>query len=242
MPENTLIAINSAIDLGVDMVEIDIRLTRDGIPILMHDDRLDSTTSGTGLVEDLTWDELMTLDAGSWRGPEFVDETVQALHEVLDLTGGRVALNLDIKTPEAARPTAIAVVEAGAPESVVISGCTANFVRTVGDTANGVATLFNLDELLAGIEPADAPAVARRSINLAVELGAVAINVPHPLVTTDLVEQAQKAGIGVWTFTIDDEARFIDLMDMGVASLTTNWPERMLPLARDRFSRRGINR
>jgi len=119
---------------------------------------------------------------------------------------------------------------------------TANCVRTVGDTANGIATLFNLDELLAGIDPAAARTVVHQSIDLAVELGAVAINVPHPLVTIDLVEQAQDAGIGVWTFTIDDEAQFISLMDTGVASLTTNWPERMLPLARDRISRLGINR
>ncbi len=242
IPENTLAAIESAIGLRVDMVEVDIRLTRDGVPILMHNDRVDRTTSGTGLVTDLTWDKLKTLDAGSWRGPEFAGETVQALDEVLDLARGRVALNLDIKVPEAAKPTAIAVVEAGVPASVVISGCTANGVRTVGDTANGIATLLNSDELLAGIDPAAARTVVHQSIDLAVELGAVAINVPHPLVTIDLVEQAQDAGIGVWTFTIDDEARFISLMDMGVASLTTNWPERMLPLARDRTSRLGINR
>ena len=241
IPENTLAAIESAIKLRVDMVEVDIRLTKDGVPILMHNDRVDSTTSGTGRVVDLTWDELKTLDAGSWRGPEFAGETVHALDEVLDKTRGRVALNLDIKVPEAAKPTATAVIEAGVPASVVISGCTASCVRTVGDTANSVATLFNLDELLAGIDPAAAAEVARRSIALAVELGVVAINVPHPLVTIDLVEQAQDAGIGVWTFTIDDEARFIELMDMGVASLTTNWPERMLPLARDRTSRLGIN-
>jgi len=171
IPENTLAAIDSAIELRVDMVEVDMRLTRGGVPILMHNDRVDRKTSGTGMVTDLTWDKLKTLDGGSWRGPEFAGETVEALDEVLDLARGRVALNLDIKVPEAAKPTAIAVIEARAPASVVIRGCTANCVRTVGDTANGIATLFNSDELLA-----------------------------------------------------------------------TNWPERMLPLARDRISRLGINR
>ncbi len=53
---------------------------------------------------------------------------------------------------------------------------------------------------------------------------------PHPLVDVDLVEQAREAEIGVWTFTIDAEARFLDLMSIGVASVTTNWPDRMLPL------------
>ncbi|GMR02647.1 MAG: glycerophosphodiester phosphodiesterase [Acidimicrobiia bacterium] len=237
IPENTPAAIESAIDLGVDMVEIDIRLTKDGVPILMHNDRVDATTSGTGLVTDFTWDEFKTLDAGSWRGPEFADEPVRALDEVLDATRGRVALNLDIKVPEAAEPTAVAAIEAGVSASVVISGCTAKSVRTVGEMTSDISTLFNLDELLAGIEPTEARTVARRSIDLAVELGAVAINVPHPLVDTDLVEQARSAEIGVWTFTIDDETLFVDLMDTGVASLTTNWPERMLPLARSGISR-----
>lgn len=241
MPENTLIAINSAIDLGVDMVEVDVRLTKDGIPILMHSDRVDDTTSGSGLVKDLTWDEFLTLDAGSWRGPEFAGQSVCSLEETLDSAAGRVALNLDIKVPEAAEPTVIAATEAGACGRVVISGCTEPGVRRVGNLANGISTLLNLDELLAGIDPAEAPAIALRSIDLAVDLGAAAINVPHALVDANLVERARNAGIGVWAFTIDDKARFAELMDIGVDSLTTNWPERMLPLARDMITQRGIN-
>ncbi len=230
LPENTLVAIESAIGLGVDMVEVDIRLTGDGVPVLMHHDRVDGTTSGTGPVSGLTWDEIKALDGGSWRGPEFADQAVQSLEEVLDSTRGRVALNLDIQVPEAAVPTVWAVIEADSSSNVVISGCTADCVKTVGEVASGISTLFNLDDLLREIDPAEAPAVARQSIDLAVDLGAVAINVPHPLVDVDLVEQAREAGIGVWAFTIDDEARFLDLMSIGVASVTTNWPDRMLPL------------
>jgi glycerophosphoryl diester phosphodiesterase len=230
LPENTLVAIESAIGLGVDMVEVDIRLTGDGVPILMHHDRVDRTTSGTGPVSGLTWDEIKALDGGSWRGPEFADQTVQSLEEVLDSTRGRVALNLDIQVPEAAVPTVLAVIEADSSSNVVISGCTADCVKTVGKIASGISTLFNLDDLLREIDPAAAPAAARQSIDLAVDLGAVAINVPHPLVDVDLVEQAREAGIGVWAFTIDDAERFLHLMNAGVASLTTNWPDRMLPL------------
>ncbi|MFV1971802.1 MAG: glycerophosphodiester phosphodiesterase [Acidimicrobiia bacterium] len=119
---------------------------------------------------------------------------------------------------------------------------TANCVRTVGDTASGIATLFNLDELLAGIDPAEAPTIALQSIDVALQLGVIAINVPHPLVDANLVDQARTVGIGVWAYTVDDEDRFSELMDMGVASLTTNWPERMLPIAIDRASQVGINR
>jgi len=235
-PENTLVAVENAISLGIDMVEVDIRLTKDGVPILMHQNRIDHTTSGTGLVTDMTWDELRTLDAGSWRGPEFAKEPVRALDEILEATRGRVALNLDLKAPEATEATVIATTLAGVSADVVISGCTASCVRTVGNMTSDIATLFNLDELLLGIDPADAPKVTHDSIGIAIELGAIAINVPHILVDAGLVEEARDAGIGVWTFTVDDETRVLELLDMGVASITTNWPARMLPLARSRYS------
>jgi glycerophosphoryl diester phosphodiesterase len=240
LPENTLIAINSAIDLGVDMVEIDVRLTKDGVPILMHEDRVDSTTSGTGFVKDFTWEELQTLDAGRWRGNEFAGQSVRSLEETLAVTVGRVALNLDVKVPEAAEPTAIAALKAGASGSIVISGCNESCVRTVQEVGGEISTLLNLDDLLAGINPADAPAVALSSIDAASGLGAIAINVPYALVDTDLVRQAAAVGIGVWAYTVDDENRFSELMDTGVASITTNWPETMLPLLNDSSSREGI--
>ena len=234
MPENTLLAINGAIDLGIDMVEIDIRLTSDGIPVLMHEDRVDQTTTGTGLVSDLTWDEIRALDAGSWRGAEFSGERVCSLEHVLKATAGRTALNLDLKTPEAAEIVAIAAAEADVSDSVVITGCTEDCVRTVASVTSQISTLLNLDGLLAGVNPADAPAIALEAVDVANELGAIAINVPFALADTILVDRAHAAGIGVWVYTVDDRDRFRELTDIGVDSLTTNWPERMLPLVGNR--------
>lgn len=237
MPENTLVAINSAIDLGVDMVEVDVRLTSDGIPILIHHNRVDYTTSGIGLVQDLTWEELKSLDAGRWRGPEFAKEPIRSLEEVLELTVGKIALNLDVKVLDAAKPAAIAATRAGASDRVVISGCSETGVRGVRSLTESISTLLNLDDLLDGVDPAAAPAVAMESVDVAVDVGAIAINVPHNLVDTNLVDHAQNAGIGVWAFTVDDEIRFAELVEMGVDSLTTNWPERMLALTRTSVGR-----
>ncbi|GMQ98896.1 MAG: glycerophosphodiester phosphodiesterase [Acidimicrobiia bacterium] len=239
MPENTMIAIDSAIELGVDMVEVDVRLTRDGVPVLVHNDRIDHTTSGTGFVQDLTWDELRSLDAGSWRGVEFAKEPIRSLKEVLDLTVGKVALNLDVKVSEAARPAAIAATRADACDRVVISGCSEHCVREIRELTDAISTLLNLDELLAGVDRAEAPAVALASVDCAADVGAIAINVPHSLVNANLVEYARNAGIGVWAYTIDDETRFAELLQTGVDSLTTNWPERMLPIAHKSIGRPG---
>jgi len=241
MPENTLVAINSAIAIGVDMVEVDVRLTSDGVPVLMHHDRVDFTTSGTGLVSELTWDELATLDAGSWLADEFSGEPIRSLEQVLASTAGRIALNLDIKVPEAAEPTAVAASRAGVSESVVISGCTEDEVRRIGDLEIGISVLLNLDELLFGIDPSEARAVAMHSIELAHKLGAIAINVPHTLIDVEIVAHARDAGVGVWAFTVDDEKRFGELIDDGVNSITTNWPGRMLHLVQRAAPERAIN-
>ncbi|MBQ6876614.1 MAG: glycerophosphodiester phosphodiesterase, partial [Lachnospiraceae bacterium] len=67
-PENTLCAFRSAIELGVDMVEFDLHMTKDGVLIVMHDHMVDRTTDGTGLIREKTLAEIKALDAGSWKG------------------------------------------------------------------------------------------------------------------------------------------------------------------------------
>ena len=73
-PENTLVSIARAAALGVKMVEVDVKLTADGIPILLHDDTVDRTTNGHGAAADLTHAEINVLDAGSWFSREFAEE------------------------------------------------------------------------------------------------------------------------------------------------------------------------
>ncbi|HID07521.1 MAG TPA: glycerophosphodiester phosphodiesterase, partial [Armatimonadetes bacterium] len=70
-PENTLLSFRKAVELGVDGVELDVRLSKDGMAVLMHDATVDRTTNGIGAVADLTWEQLRTLDAGSWKAEEF---------------------------------------------------------------------------------------------------------------------------------------------------------------------------
>ena len=67
-PENTRPAIERAIEIGVDIVEVDVRMTKDGVPVLLHFERLEHTTSGNGLLADHTWEEIQRLDAGAWKG------------------------------------------------------------------------------------------------------------------------------------------------------------------------------
>lgn len=84
-PENTLCAFRSAIELGVDMVEIDLHMTSDGVLILMHDHLVDRTTDGTGLIREKTLAEMKALDAGGWKGEQFAGERVPTFEEFLEL-------------------------------------------------------------------------------------------------------------------------------------------------------------
>lgn len=100
-PENTLAAISAGIDRGVDMVEIDIQQSADGVLVLMHDATVDRTTNGSGSVRDLSWDELRALDAGAWFSPSFAGERVPSLAEALALTeDAPVRLVIEVKDPD----------------------------------------------------------------------------------------------------------------------------------------------
>ncbi len=101
-PENTLPALDKAIKLGADLVEFDVRTTRDGQYVLLHDSKLARTTNGRGLVKDRSLDEIRALDAGAWFGRPFVGTKVATLDEFLSAAGRRIELYVDAKdmTPE----------------------------------------------------------------------------------------------------------------------------------------------
>jgi glycerophosphoryl diester phosphodiesterase len=102
-PENTMAAFRLARELGADILELDVHLTRDDRLVVHHDDSLDRTTSGTGYVRDRSWDELRHLDAGGWCGPEFAVERIPLLEEVLAWSvDAGMPLSLELKRPNPA--------------------------------------------------------------------------------------------------------------------------------------------
>lgn len=96
-PENTYAASKAAIALGADYIEIDVRMSRDGVAYILHDDTVDRTTNGTGAIADMTSDELDALDAGSWFGPEFAGERLPRFDEWLGWLKGQCKAYIEIK-------------------------------------------------------------------------------------------------------------------------------------------------
>ena len=92
-------AFAQAAALGAEVMELDVQLSRDGIPVVIHDDTVDRTTNGKGLVRSMDWDQLRTLDAGTWFGHDFAHERIPALDEVLEWAERRnIGLMIEAKT------------------------------------------------------------------------------------------------------------------------------------------------
>lgn len=97
-PENTLAAFENAIKLGVDMVETDVHLTKDGEVVVMHDFTVSRTTDGTGQISELALAELKKLNAAAKFSGGFAAQTILTLAELLDLVKGKAGIQIEIKT------------------------------------------------------------------------------------------------------------------------------------------------
>jgi glycerophosphoryl diester phosphodiesterase len=102
-PENTRPAIEKAMEFGIEWVELDIRLTKDGHHVILHDSRLDRVTNGKGLVKERTLAEILALDAGSWFSPKYAGERILMLKEALEFCLGKINIYLDCKQIEPAQ-------------------------------------------------------------------------------------------------------------------------------------------
>lgn len=99
-PENTMLAFKKAVELGVDQIETDIRVTKDGELVLHHDYELDRTTNGTGHVRDTNLSDVLKVDAGIKKGPEFSGEKIPTLIEFLEYTKDIPGLTIDFELKE----------------------------------------------------------------------------------------------------------------------------------------------
>lgn len=218
-PENTLAAFRLALARGADGVELDVHLSSDGRPVVIHDDLLDRTTDGQGLVKDRTLAALRLLDAGRWFHPRFAGEQIPTLEEALDLLR-EVRVIVEIKNCPFYHPRIAArVVEA---------------VRSVGHT-NITVSSFDHPVLLEvrGEAPEIPTAVlfAARPVDpvrLARDAGAVFLHPQWAFVTPGLVAASHAAGLRVEAWTVDEAAHMAHIAAAGVDGIMSNHPARLM--------------
>lgn len=229
-PENTLAAFAQVMDTGAEGVEFDVHLSRDGVPVVIHDETLDRTTGGTGRVGAFTHQELRALDAGGWFGEEFKGQHIPALDEVLALyQQSHHVLNVELKTTVEPYP--------GLVEAVI--AC----IRARGLADRTILSSFNHHSLRqAGMQAPEIPCAALVLAHLIDPWdyvrahGFQALHVEHHGCSAELVTRCHEAGLAVRAYTVVEEADARRLLAMEVDGIVTDCPAPMVAL-RERLAR-----
>lgn len=215
-PENTLPAFTAAVRAGATFVEFDVRVTADGVPVVIHDRTVDRTTSGSGQVWDLSYDQIATLDAGSWFDPGFAGLRVPTLAETLDLLAPtEPGLLVEIKPPatlDEVKAVMAELTERDLLDRSVVQSFDTDVLRKARDVVPEVRRgllLFRFDA---------------ETVELCRDLGVTYCNPPFADVLDDPLTMAglAAAGVGVMPWTTNDMALWRPLIDAGVAGLITD--------------------
>jgi glycerophosphoryl diester phosphodiesterase len=222
-PENTLVSLRIAAEQGAQWVEFDVKLSGDGVPILLHDDNLKRTTGYNAMIADTPLAKLRTLEAGAWRGPEFAGEPIPTLEEALaELLEIGLSPDIEIK-PDKGRAGAT-----GRAAAEVMAGCWPL------DRAPALISSFTPECLAAAQEFAPRfprgfqmrfPARNWRAI--AEALGCSTIHVKERWLSDRKVKEFKSAGYGLATFTVNDPKRAKTLIARGVDCIITDNPGEM---------------
>ena len=220
-PENTISAIHTAADMGCTWVELDVKLTKDSVPVIFHDDEIDRTTNGTGKMAEITYAELCDLEAGSWFGDSFSGEPIPTLEEALDAIIERdLGLNLEIK-PCASREveTTEAALDMLATywddhHRLLLSSFQIQCVEICLESAPDWARGYLLDT--------DIPENWQQ---IADHLQASTLNVNGNTITQEQIMQLAAYNKPLLAYTINDEERAEWLFELGIKAIFSDTPD-----------------
>lgn len=236
-PENTLYAFERARDLGVDVIEMDVRSTADGTLVVFHDATLDRTTDGTGRVNEMTLEALKKLDAGYRWSPDggktfplrASNIKVATLEEVFT-TLPAMKFNIEPKqlTPSLVKPLCSAIREHAMVDRVVIGSFTQTVLDEFRRECAGVATSAGPSEVgkfltmyKTGLSESYSPAMQ-------------ALQVPEyagfQVITKEFVAAAHRRNLKVHVWTVNETADMQRLLETGVDGIMTDYPDRLLKL------------
>ena len=212
-PENTLAGINLAIDLGVDLIECDVRLTKDDHLIAMHDETVDRTTNGSGKVAEMTFTEIRSLDAG--RG-----EQVPTLAEVLQTVKGKVGLLCELKGEGVEESAVRDVLAEGMQGEVIFTSF--HFERL--ERIKSLGTNLQIGAILSNPSEED--------IDRALALGVVSVCIHFRNLSLAMGRRVRDAGKAVRAWNPDTIAEQQAMLALGVTDISSNRPDILLDYIR----------
>jgi glycerophosphoryl diester phosphodiesterase len=223
-PENTFAAFRKAIAMGAGFIETDLRLSRDARLVAIHDATVNRTTNGQGAVHDLTLAELRRLDAGSWFGSEFAGERIPTIEEILEFAKKHdVVFYLELKPSGS-----------WGGEHALISA-----LRESAEIARTVVISFD-PAILANVRKIEPTVMTgllfegqiSDPLAKAIEIGARQLAVRGSLVTPRLLKEARQRDLQVVCWTVNHPGHMRLLMEAGVDGIISDYPDRLLELAR----------
>ncbi len=218
-PENTLPSFRKAIEDSADGVEFDVQLSADGVPVVIHDEKVDRTTNGEGLVNELSAREIRKLDAGSFFSSEFVDTSLPLLKEVLEVIQDMDIINLELKN---------GYIRYEGMEKKVIE-----LTKEFGVFNKTIFSSFNHYSIkeVKEIEPEAKTGVLYMAgiyqpWEYARKLDAAAIHPFYAAVVPEIVEECHNQGMAVNVFGVNEDSVIHKLLMMNVDGIITDYPAR----------------
>lgn len=202
-PENTLASFKKAIEMRVDMIELDVHLSKDLVPMVIHDDTVNRTTSATGNVTDFTANELQQLG-------------IPTLEDVLNLVQNSCSINIEIKVYVATNPV-LKILKSSSFDSdkIIISSFDWHVLQEVR---------FQNDTIKLGVLTETDLTLA---IGFATFIKATAIHPYYHLLTAENLEKIQSKGFLVYTWTVNEPEDITFVKQLGVDGIITDYPDRI---------------
>lgn len=235
-PENTLVAVEKALAVGADMIEVDVYLSADSVVVLMHDRDVDRTTNGAGDIRRMPLEEIQDLDAGSWLSREFRGEPIPTLQEVMELVDGKATLLIEIKESGDGIEENIArlIKEYRAYDWCIVQSFKARAIQNMKETDRRVRrhqlVIGNVTLLPIHLTLGSFFGIRAGRINTIDDVRA--INPNYEYLSKNTIDKIHAHGRKIFVWTVDDEDDMETLVDMGVDGLITNHPDKAIQVLR----------
>ncbi|WP_188453724.1 glycerophosphodiester phosphodiesterase [Virgibacillus oceani] len=216
-PENTMPAFRLAHELGSDGIETDVQLTKDNVPVLIHDEHVKRTTNGIGYIKDLTINQVKQLDAGSWFSKKYAGTSIITLEEFLHWIKPKpLYLNIELKNNKIDYKNIETIVYEMVKHYQLLN-------RTTLSTFNP-NSVKRINKLHSDIKVAFLTSRNKNLISYAQSLGANALHVKYRLLNRLLVEQCQKANMKIRVYTLNRPSRILKSYALKCDGIFTDVP------------------
>lgn len=223
-PENTMSAFRAAVEMKADMIELDVLLSKDDIPVVFHDAKLNKRSNGKGLVSNYSFEELRKLDAGSWFHSKFRGEKIPSLKEVLEFTKDKVLVNIEIKTEAVSDKTEEGIVELvldmvkelEIEDQIIISSFDYRVMERVRARNSEIKLALLYEKKQSG---------KRNPVQLVKDYNVDAFNFGKRYLSDGWIKQLNENGIPFFVYTVNDEDTMREIIRSGAKGIFSDKPD-----------------